>query len=150
MMKGVIFLAELEKLQKAAELIEAMTDGKQLFGTADGMPQIFMDQGVEWQAEYPPLAIRMKRVPSADGKQFTFGFRAHLEMTGSGMDAAAMRGFEKAVRKFRVLLDTLETLSFTPTRSELEQFVEWIERREEQAKKQALEQKKDTGPIMGR
>jgi hypothetical protein len=175
----VIFLTELEKLQKAAELIEAMTDGKQLFGTINGTPQIFMDQGVEWHAEYPSIAIRMKRA-STDNKQFTVSFHAHLDMIGPGMDAAAMRGLEKTVRKFRTLLDALEAQTFTPTRSELKlTSIKIFHKREsvilvssvrpqmrselsneheykqfaewiERREEQTLEQQKDIGPTMGR
>jgi hypothetical protein len=128
----VIKLTELEKLQTAAELIEMVTEGKQRFDTAHGFPYIFMDQPAGELEKHPNIAIRMIRELQADQKQYSIRFYAHFDMIGPAMDAAALRGLEQELGKTRTLLDTLEAQTFTLSMSELAQFAEWVERREEQ------------------
>jgi hypothetical protein len=137
-------LTEVEKLQKAAELIESATGGKQQFDTLNGVPQIFADRPAGELAKHPHIDIRMTRRMAAD-KRYTVRFYAHLDMVGPGMDATALRALERELWAARMLLDALETQTFTPLKSELAQFAEWVDHREEQA----LTLEKNAVPIIG-
>jgi hypothetical protein len=142
----VILLTELEKLQKAAELIETMTDGNQRFDTVNGTPQIFSERRMGARERYPSVTIRMTRAPLAGGERYRVGFRAHLDTAGPGMDADALHGFAREIQKAQALLTALETQTFTPAKSDLAQFADRITRRETQE----TIQEESIGPVMGR
>jgi hypothetical protein len=137
-------LKEVEKLQKAAELIESATGGKQRFDTVNGFPQIFVDRPAGELAKHPHIDIRMTRKLVTD-ERYTLRFYGHFDMVGPAMDAAALRALEQELWAARTLLDTLEKQTFTPSKSELTQFTEWVSHREEQA----LALGKNAAPVMG-
>ena len=138
-------MTELEKLQKAAALIEDMAEGAQTFGVAGGTPQLFTERIAGGREKYPPVSIRMTRVPLAGEEGYKIGFRAHLETAGPPMDADALHGFGREIRKARTLLRALEAQTFTPTKEEFARFAEWLGRRE--APETSLEE--NIGPVMG-
>ena len=123
-------VTELEKLEKAAALIEEMTGGRQTFQAGIGGAYIVA-------AEDADLGMQM-RVKSSDvPEHFRITFSAYSRKMGDGMDSGRLRSLMTEAGQMYALLMALEMQDFHPSTGELHQFAEGIE------------QKQETGPVMG-
>ncbi|MDD3229967.1 MAG: DUF4240 domain-containing protein [Oscillospiraceae bacterium] len=123
-------MTELEKLEKAAALIEEMTGGRQTFRAGIGGAYIVA-------AEDADLGMQM-RVKSSDvPDHFRIAFTAYSRKMGGEMASGGLRSLMTEAGQMYALLMALEMQDFHPSSGELHQFAEGIE------------QKQETGPVMG-
>lgn len=130
-------LNELEKLQRAARLIEEMSNGRQVFRTGSvGGPAIC-------PADNANIGVAMRVDRNMQTQRYDISFAAYVRRAGSPMNAAELMALSREVGQTHALLLALEMQKFSPTEEEFRQFTESIRRRQEQESIQS------NGPIMG-
>ena len=111
-------LTELEKLQKAAKLIEEMSQGR-----LQVCPSVVGQVYIRPQNEaYLGLAMRIDSIPSQPHYRVTFS--AQLRRMGADMTSEGLRTLLSEVGQTYALLAALESRSYTPTTEDLTAFRE--------------------------
>ena len=110
-------LTELEKLQKAAKLIEEMSQGR-----LQVCPSVVY---IRPQNEaYLGLAMRIDSIPGQPHYRVTFS--AQLRRMGADMTSEGLRTLLSEVGQTYALLTALESRSYTPTTEDLTAFREYL------------------------
>lgn len=119
-------LAELEKLQQAAQLIEEMSQGRlqvrpSVAGQVYIRPQDDSNLGME---------MRINSIPGQSRYRITFA--AQLRRMGTDMDADDLRALLSEVGQTHALMAALEARNYTPTLEDLTAFRDGLAARQEQ------------------
>lgn len=111
-------LTELEKLQKAAKLIEEMSQGR-----LQVCPSVVGQVYIRPQNEaYLGLAMQIDSIPGQPHYRVTFS--AQLRRMGADMTSEGLRTLLSEVGQTYALLAALESRSYTPTTEDLTAFRE--------------------------
>lgn len=111
-------LTELEKLQKAAKLIEEMSQGR-----LQVCPSVVGQVYIRPQNEaYLGLAMRIDSIPGQPHYRVTFS--AQLRRMGADMTSEGLRTLLSEVGQTYALLTALESRNYTPTTEDLTAFRE--------------------------
>ena len=111
-------LTELEKLQKAAKLIEEMSQGRlQVCPSVVG--QVYIRPQIE---AYLGLAMRIDSITGQPHYRVTF--TSQLRRMGADMTSEGLRALLSEVGQTYALLTALESRSYTPTTEDLIAFRE--------------------------
>lgn len=111
-------MSELEKLQKAAELIEEMSQGR-----LQVCPSVVGQVYIRPESEaYLGLDMRIDSIPGQPRYRVTFS--AQLRRMGADMASEGLRTLLSEVGQTYALLAALESRSYTPTTEDLTAFRE--------------------------
>lgn len=111
-------MTELEKLQKAAKLIEEMSQGR-----LQVCPSVVGQVYIRPQNEaYLGLAMRIDSIPGQPHYRVTFS--AQLRRMGADMASEGLRTLLSEVGQTYALLTALESRNYTPTTEDLTAFRE--------------------------
>ena len=120
-------LTELEKLQRAAQLIEEMSQGR-LLVCRSAVGQVYIRPENE---AYLGLDMRIDSIPGQPRYQITFS--AQIRRMGADMDADRLRTLLSEVGQTYALMAALETRSYTPTMEDLAAFCDELAAQQVQA-----------------
>lgn len=127
-------LSELEKLQRAAQLIEEMSQGRlQVLPNVVGHVYVHPNDDA-----YLGLNLHLNTIPAQERYQIQFS--AYVRRMGAGLDAKGLHALLSEVGQTYALLTALEGQIFRPTLEDLAAF------RKQLAEPQAQEQ---ISPVMG-
>lgn len=111
-------MSELEKLQKAAELIEEMSQGR-----LQVCPSVVGQVYIRPESEaYLGLDMRIDSIPGQPRYRVTFS--AQLRRMGADMASEGLRTLLSEVGQTYALLTALESRNYTPTAEDLTTFRE--------------------------
>lgn len=121
-------LTELEKLQRAAQLIEEMSQGRlqvcpSVVGQVYIRPQDDSNLGMD---------MRIDSVPGQPRYRITFA--AQLRRMGTDMDSDGLHALLSEVGQTYALMAALEVRSYTPTMEDLTAFRDGLAAQQEQKK----------------
>ena len=127
-------LTELEKLQKAAKLIEEMSQGR-----LQVCPSVVGQVYIRPQNEaYLGLTMRIDSIPGQPHYRVTF--TSQLRRMGADMTSEGLRALLSEVGQTYALLTALESRSYTPTTEDLIAFREELLSEQEAKSFQTLRQ----------
>lgn len=129
--------SELEKLKKAALLIEEMSMGRlKVCPSVAGHVYIRPEHDAY-------IGLEMRITPDHPLERYAVTFTACPRRMGVELDASGLRALAEEVNESYALLSALEMREYRPSQEDMAAFREFLDTRQEQA---AAEQ---SGPVMG-
>jgi hypothetical protein len=121
-------LTELEKLQKAVELIETVSNGGYEFsGCEIGTPYI----SCTYDSQKLGLQFVLNR--NFETQRYELRFAANIREMGRALDAEDMKNLRDEIWRVNALIAALETETYAPNEDEYNRFKDWLVQREEQS-----------------
>jgi hypothetical protein len=119
-------MTEFEKLKKAVELTETMTDGKVRFRESGlGVPYLSAD-------EKTAFGVSMELTPDVETERYGVKFTVYLREMYRDMSASDVFRLGSEVWKTHALLTALESRTYSPSKAEFSRFRDWVTERESQ------------------